>query len=242
MRIITLLMSVFFLQFTFLAAQNTERTTTDINGNVYKVVQIGTQLWFAENLKTNSYNDGTPIPHITANSEWSILKSGAYTYYENNKENFETYGNLYNWYAVNTGNLCPTGWRVPSEKDWNELSDYLGGDDIAAGKLKEGTTIHDCKVKAVGAKHCCDLEDYITLYWVLPNLDATDEFGFRALPGGVRYKGGAYLNLHSFGFWWTSTQINDNQASYRSMDYSNSRLSTYSNDKNMGFSVRCIKN
>ncbi|UCE18461.1 MAG: hypothetical protein JSV84_16660 [Gemmatimonadota bacterium] len=112
-------------------------TVTDIDGNVYKVVTIGDQIWMAENLKTTKFSDGEPIPNVTDNSEWCSRVTPAYCWYNNNSSNRDTLGGLYNWYAVNTGKLAPTGWHIPSEAEWNILISYLGGETVAGSRLAD---------------------------------------------------------------------------------------------------------
>ena len=109
----------------------------DIDGNVYETVQIGEQLWMAENLKVTHYNDGTEIPTGYSSSEWGNLSTGAYAVYGDNESNADPYGYLYNWYAVETGNLAPEGWHVATDDEYTALSDYLGGTSVAGGKMKE---------------------------------------------------------------------------------------------------------
>jgi uncharacterized protein (TIGR02145 family) len=136
----------------------------DFDGNIYPAVQIGSQVWMAENLKTTKLNDGTEIPNIPSVIEWAGLETPVYDYYMQDQEvNGSIYGPLYNWYTVNTGLVCPTGWHVPSVDEWNSLIQFLG-EDVAGNKLRETGTIH----------------------WSPPNADATNEFGFTALPGGFR--------------------------------------------------------
>ena len=138
-------------------------TVTDIDGNVYHTVKIGTQVWMVENLKTTKYNDGTPIPLVTANSSWAILTTPGYCFYNNDANvNKATYGAMYNWYIVNTGKLCPAGWHVPIDAEWTTLTNYLGSENAAGGKLKE-----------FGISH-----------WVTPNDGTTNSSGFTALPAG----------------------------------------------------------
>ena len=134
---------------------------TDKDGNTYKTIQIGTQTWMAENLKTTKYNDRTSIPLVTDATSWSNLSTPACCWQDNVPARKVTYGVLYNWYTVNTGKLCPSGWHVPSDAEWNVLTDYLGGENIAGGKLKES-----------GFKH-----------WNKPNTGATNETHFSALSG-----------------------------------------------------------
>jgi len=143
-------------------------TMTDIDGNVYETVTIGTQVWMAENLKVTHYRNGNTILHIIDWFSWFTL-TGAYCEYDNDVNNVAVYGRLYNWYAVNDSRyIAPVGWHVPSDAEWLTLVDYLGGDTVADGKMKEIGTTH----------------------WVSPNTGATNESGFSALPGGYRDYGG----------------------------------------------------
>ncbi len=200
----------------------------DIDSNTYHTITIGNQIWMAENLKVTRYNDGTLIPKVESDKDWDTLSYGAYCWYVNDMlKNKEIYGALYNWYAVETGKLCPVGWHVPTDSDWIVLSNFLGGDSIAGGKLK-----------SVGI-----LEDSTGL-WYSPNINATDEFGFSALPGGIRYTIGGYDfdERGANGYWWSSTEVSSSGLAWlRLMRCDKSNLFRYDGDKNAGFSVRCIK-
>ena len=189
----------------------------DADGNMYKTVKIGHQEWMAENLKTSNYNDTTEIPHIE--TDLFLETSGAWTWYSNSIIFGNQYGKLYNWFAMETGKLCPIGWHVPTEDDWNTLADYLGGAEIAGGKMKE---------------HLMDL-------WDPPNEGATNESGFTALPGGMVTSGDTYMWEGERGFWWTSEEVDEDNAAYRSLINGNVDLYQDSNDKNLGFSLRCIR-
>ncbi len=205
-------------------------TVKDIDGNIYNTTAIGTQCWMKENLRTTKYRDGTIIPMDSSGGEygnkigetWSSRTIGARTINRNNFDNLMTYGYLYNWYSVNDNKgLCPVGWSVPSDEDWTKLTNFLGYD--AGGKMKTtGTT-----------------------YWRHPNLGATDEVNFSALPGGYRSSGGDFYNIGFAGNWWSSTSIDSNRAWSRWI-YSNSselsRNSQCAGYKKEGLSVRCIKN
>ncbi|MBA7527477.1 hypothetical protein ES705_19653 [subsurface metagenome] len=174
----------------------------------------------AENLKTTKYNDGTAIPLVTNSTEWDNLTTPGYCWYNNDEASYKnTYGALYNWYTVNTGKLCPTGWHVPTDSEWTILTDYLGGYSVAGGKLKETGTTH----------------------WNSPNTGATNESGFTALPGGYRTNSGAFNNVGSNGNWWSSTESSSTYAWHRSMNYSSSNVYRDYSGKSYGFSVRCVR-
>jgi uncharacterized protein (TIGR02145 family) len=193
---------------------------TDIDGNTYKTVQIGTQLWMAENLKTVTYNDGTKIPLVTG-TKWNTMTTDGYCWYKNDYKNFgKIYGPLYNWYAVGTGKLCPTGWHVPTDSDWTTLGEYLGGEKTAGGKLKETGTVH----------------------WRSPNTGGTDDQGFNALPGGGRWVIGHFDLIYRRGYWWSSSGTdNDSEALTCILGYDESTFKITGTLKGSGFSVRCIK-
>ena len=197
-------------------------TVTDADGNVYHQVIIGTQTWMIENLKTTKYKEGTVIPNITDATAWNSLSTPSYCWYNNDEAtNKTTYGALYNWYAINTGILCPTGWHVPTDEEWSILGNYLGGESIAGGKLKETGTTH----------------------WVSPNTGATNETGFLALPGGERDFEGNFAAIGNYGLWWSSTEVGVGTAGawYRWLSYSDSQLKGDSFFKYLAYSVRCIK-
>lgn len=195
---------------------------TDIDGNKYKTVSIGTQTWMAQNLRTTKYNDGSSIPNIKNAIEWSKLTTGAYCSFKNtaNIDSIALYGHLYNWYSLNTGKLAPKGWHVPTDDEWNILITYLGNDGYEGDKLKETGTIH----------------------WNLPNDRATNETGFTALPGGSCGKFGDFDYIGDFGFYWTVSEFNSYDAWYWKLHcVSNTIMRSHDNGKRNGFSVRCIK-
>jgi len=195
-------------------------TVRDKSGNTYNTIKIGDQLWLAENLKTTRYNDGDSIPLVTDNTEWSNLTTPGYCWYDNDEMTYGYfYGALYNWYAVNTGKLCPTGWHVPTDDEWTTLVNYLGGESVAGGKMKETGTVH----------------------WSSPNTGATNESGFTALPGGYRGDLAAFRNIGTHADWWYSTQSGTTDAWSRSLSYD--VVNSYRNLRDMkyGFSVRCLK-
>ena len=196
---------------------------TDADGNVYTSVTIGTQEWMAENLRTTKYSDGTAIPNVTGDTEWSNLITGAWSHYDNDSSEYEaTYGKLYNWYAVNTSKLCPTGWHVPTDAEWTELTDYL-----AAGHSgTEGTAL-----KATSGWN----------YDGGQSGNGTDDYGFLGLPGGYRDDDGDFNNVGDSGYWWSSSQYSTDRALDRNLSFSSEYVYSYSFYKDYGFSVRCLR-
>ena len=193
-------------------------TMSDNDGNIYKTIVIGTQTWMAENLKTSKYRNGNAIPTNLSDATWQSTTSGAYTIYNNDAANNTAYGKLYNWYAVaDSRNLCPNGWHVPSDAEWTNLVNYLGGSSAAGGKLKSTSSL-----------------------WTAPNTGVTNESGFSGLPGGTRSING-YYNIGSNGLWWSSTVYSTTNAWYRYLNYSNGVLIRYNYNKQSGYSVRCLK-
>ncbi len=196
------------------------RPVIDIDGNGYDTVVIGTQTWMKQNLNSTHYRNGDTIPNVTNNTSWSNLTTGAYCNYNNNSTYATTYGRMYNWYTVvDTRNLCPTGWHVPSDAEWTVLTDYLGGASIAGGKLKEAGLTH----------------------WQSPNAGATNETGFTALPGGYRGSNATYGDIGYAGCWWSSTAITTTFVWYRYINNNYSSANGFDNTKTYGFSVRCLK-
>jgi uncharacterized protein (TIGR02145 family) len=194
----------------------------DIDGNIYNTVIIGNSAWMSENLKTTRYNDNTRIPNITENGDWSSLSTPAYCWYNNDAATGkDKYGAIYNWYAVNTGKLCPAGWHVPSEADWTALTDCLGGDSIAGGKLKEVGTLH----------------------WKSPNAGASNDFGFSALPGGYRtgLTAGSFRAFGYIGWWWASTESDVIWARSRTIAFDVGEIAKGQGYKRNGYSIRCVK-
>lgn len=202
-------------------------TVTDIDGNVYHTVVIGTQTWMLENLKVKKYRNGDPIPNVTNALAWENLTTGAYCDYGNNSTVSNEYGLLYNWYAVNDSRLlAPTGWHIPSQTEWQTLYNYLGGESVAGSKLKEAGNAH----------------------WT-DNTDATNTSGFTALPGGNRNGdttfSGIYIDyydLTNWGYFWSSTASTPKKAYNYWLSHNFSYIDPRDDLKSYGYSVRCIKN
>jgi uncharacterized protein (TIGR02145 family) len=214
----------------FTLTLQTENTNivTDIDGNVYQTVNIGDQVWMAENLKVTHYRDGTAITNVTDSGTWGNLTTEAYCIYNNNASNEnETYGALYNWYAVtDSRNIAPEGWHVPSEAEWQVLIDYLGGDAVASGKMKATGTIEDGNG-----------------FWFSPNAGATNESGFTAIPGGNSGNNGdvGYNIMGYLGYFWSSTAYNSSRAIGCYLYYDHSGVTYNSGLNSNGFSVRCVR-
>jgi uncharacterized protein (TIGR02145 family) len=201
--------------------QPTGGTVTDVDGNVYKTVTIGSQTWMAENLKTTRYNDSTSIPLVTDGTAWAGLSTPAYCWYNNDEITYKnTYGALYNWFAVNTGKLSPKGWHVPSDAEWSQLIAALVDSTTAGGKLKETGTAH----------------------WVSPNTGASNTYGFTALPGGSHYTNGSFYLNGKYGWYWSSTESSSTDAWHQYMQYNAAGIHRTAGSKIIGFSVRCVKN
>jgi len=190
-----------------------------IDNQRYKFIKIGNQVWMAENLKTAKLNDGTAIPLVTDNKEWSNLKMSGYCFYNNDEaDNKAKFGALYNWYSINTGKLCPSGWHVPSDAEWTTLINYLGGMVGGGGKLKETGTDN----------------------WESPNTGADNESGFAAVPGGYRFKDGTFLEISNYGLLWSATGAGATSAWNRYLYYNSSNTSRSSLNKKLGLSIRCL--
>jgi uncharacterized protein (TIGR02145 family) len=197
-------------------------TLQDIDGNNYNTVQIGTQIWMKENLKTTRYKDGSTIPLVSDNTSWSNLTSPGYCWFKNDASTYGgTYGALYNWYSVSTGKLCPDSWHVPTDAEWTMLVTFLGGPNLAGGKMKEQGTAH----------------------WISPNVGATNESSFTGLPGAYRDEGGGfYETVGHYGFWWSSTELSSTNAWDRGLRYETNEIRTGEGYKKVGMSIRCLKN
>jgi len=194
-------------------------SVTDIDGNIYPVIEIGDQCWTKENLKTTKYADGSVIPNVTLDAQWLSLTTGAWCNYENSAGNDAVYGKLYNWHTVSDPrNVCPAGWHVPSDAEWTTLINFLGGDSIAGGKMKTTTG------------------------WQAPNTGATNESGFSGLPGGTRYfLDGSFNTIGNVGTWWSSSELNAGNAWYRTLGYSSGNAYRNYYGKRYGLSVRCLR-
>ena len=194
---------------------------TDFDGNVYATVIIGTQEWMTENLKVKHYSNGDIVPNIANYSQWADLSTGAYCWYSNDEVTYrETYGALYNYYAVaDSRNLCPTGYHIPSDNEWIMLINYLDGGSVAGGKMKETGTVH----------------------WQSPNTGATNESGFIGLPGGYRDYDGTFFSIGASAYWWSSTEDPTNNVWFRNLSSDNANVYRNYGNKKGGLSLRCVR-
>lgn len=208
-----------------------EPFVTDIDGNVYQTVRIGDQCWMAENLRTSKYSNFDDVPFAGNAAEWAALTGPGHCWFNYgmfvNDSAFyaETYGLLYNWYAVDPAsngnrNICPDGWHVPSHSEWLTMVNHLGGSNVAGGKLKESGT----------------------LYWNAPNTGATNETGFSALPSGVRNPDGGYADfLGTNGHWWTTSPYNTDNGLFSGMGHATSSILLSNMNKKLGMAIRCVR-
>lgn len=205
-------------------------TLRDYDGNEYTTVTIGTQEWTVENLRTTRYSNGVVIANITDNATWAADTTGAYAWYSNDIATYkDTYGALYNWYAVNNANglvyfqkdgVEDEGWRVPTRNDFEILVAYLGGSTVAGGKLKEEGTTH----------------------WTTPNTGATDDYGFTMIPSGRRFQTGSFSLIGTYGILWTSTPGATGYAHDVTMVYNTDDVTFATTAPvNLGVAVRCVR-
>jgi len=212
-------------------------SVTDIDGNMYQTVIIGDQEWMKKNLQVTTYNDGNLIENVTVSQEWRDNVNGAYCYYDNDSANYAAdYGCLYNWYAIEDGNLCPSGWHVPTDEEWKQLEIYLGMSRAQADSTGNRGNDEGAQIKEVG-----------TTYWEDPF--GTNASGFSARGGSLRNYYGNFgiflepdiLGILWSGYWWTSTQEDTESAWFRSTDAESTKILREYKDKRWGMSVRCLK-
>jgi uncharacterized protein (TIGR02145 family) len=210
------------------------QTVTDIEGNVYNTVTLGSQVWMAGNLKTTKFNDNTSIPPVTDPATWTALTTPGYCWYNNDAGSYKaTYGALYNWVAVNTGILCPTGWHVPTYDQWIVLTDYLtnngygyagSGSDVAKSMASKSGWTTSTSAGSVGNDQA-----------------SNNSSGFTALPGGNRGVDGVFQEISTGTFWWSSTPYSPTYAYLRYLYYDSFYYNWARNDMLAGYSVRCLK-
>lgn len=202
-----------------IACSSTSGAVSDIDGNVYQTTLIGNQWWMAENLKTTRFSDGTEL--LSDSFTWTQYGIPVFRFYENDSTIASIYGNLYNWFtATDPRNVCPSGWHVPSNIEWEELIDFLGGEEVAGGRMKS------------------------SLLWEAPNVGGPHDSGFNALPGGYCNSSQFFIELNFGGFWWSTSESTtmQNAVVSRYMNTLSARCMSYSNYPYFGYSIRCVKN
>ncbi len=233
MKIVLILLAITIVPFYSFSQAKTEDKVTDIDGNIYNTIKIGTQVWLKENLKVTRYNNGDPILLVKDTVAWTSLTTPAYCNYNNSERIAQEYGRMYNYYTVtDPRKLCPAGTHVPDDAEWERLSDFLGGLKVAGGKMKEA-----------GTKH-----------WRSPNVMVidttngnfseipTEESGFSALPAGRQYHN-CYTFLGEYTQMWSVTQCeyDDDLVWCRYLTFSLPHLNRFTYKKHYGLSVRCLK-
>ena len=210
---------------------------TDIDGNVYQSVRIGKQVWTVENLRTTKYNNGEAIPHIAKSYSWDTLSTPGYCFYNNstNVNELKKWGALYNWYVVNTGNLAPAGWHVPSDEDWTELENYC----ISNGYNWDGSTIGNKIGKSLATSTDWIASD--TFGEVGNDMPSNNSTGFSCIPSGYRYDGGAFLGQNYGGYWWSTTEVDESDAWCHVLNFKREDLSRAAIYKQYGIPVRLLR-
>lgn len=192
---------------------------TDQDGNTYATIVIGTQEWMAENLRTTTYANGDPIPNVTDGTQFEGLTTGAWAHYNNDSQYENPYGKLYNWYTVDDPrNVCPTGWHVPTDAEYLLLTDYLGGDSVAGGKMKSTSGL-----------------------WNAPNTEATNSSGFSGLPGGYRVNDGSFYFIGEYCGWWSSAEYDTDNAWSHNLFYDSGNVDRGYYVKGYWLWVRCLR-
>lgn len=206
-------------------------TIEDIDGNIYRTTYVAQLCWLVENLKTTKYNDGSEIDNVTANQEWKSTTSGAYCAYDNDEENVENYGMLYNYYAVESGKLCPTGWHVATDEEWKQLESFVDSEFGPHTDVwdDEGWRGSDAAVKLKSESG-----------WL--GSGGTNDYGFTALPGGQRDEIAAmYQRKGEWGLWWSANEIEATNKYRRHISNHETKIARFPSHKNSGFSVKCVK-
>lgn len=202
---------------------------TDAQGNFYPTIIIGNQEWLAENLNTANYQNGDPIIEMVTNADWSSANQGGWCYYGNLPSNDDVYGKLYNWHAVvDSRNVCPAGFHVPDDNDWNEVKSFLipivGSVELVGNALKATGTIQQGNG-----------------LWNEPNTGASNLSQFSGLPGGTRFGSGGFYQMGNKGFWWSTTSLGSNSARLISMSSDSTSAHQTTAPEENGFSVRCMR-
>ena len=207
-------------------------TVKDIDGNVYHTLVIGKQVWLQENLRTKKYRNGKSIAKNSTKAQWSTDKIGACAVYDNDSIKENAFGLLYNWYAIaNPAGLCPVGWHVPKDSEWNAMVKYLDEYADTTELKRVQSEIAGGELKEIGYAH-----------WTTPNTGATGTSNFLGYAGGNKSIDGKCNDVGAYGYWWTATASSAAEAYGRLLSYFNGNIDRFKTSKNLGFSVRCVKN
>jgi len=229
----------------FITEIESGNTVTDYDGNVYQTVQIGSQVWMAENLKVTHYADGSAIPLVESNSAWDYLgySDKAYCWYDNSTANRDSYGGLYTWATVMDGavssttnpsgvqGVCPDGWHLPSDPEWKQLEMHLGMSQAESDGIGYRGTDEGGKLKEAGTTH-----------WSSPNTGATNASDFTALPGAARMYTGSFTGVGDIALFWSTTESDGSRAWIRSLANHRAEVTRFCSVRSGGCSVRCVGN
>lgn len=206
---------------------------TDIDGNTYETIELDGQCWMAENLKTTRFTDGSEIPNATDDTTWQNLTIPAYCWYDNDApSNKDVYGALYNGYTVETSNLCPNGWRIPSDEEWKQIEVHLGMSQLDADNIGQRGTNQGSQLAGNAALWSDN---------ILENNTGFGTSGFSAIPGGNRNFLGSFSSKGHNGYFWSSTEFNSSNAWMRTLGYTFTTILRYYGSKQYGHSIRCVK-
>lgn len=213
-------------------------TVSDIDGNIYNTVLVGNRCWMHENLKTTTYSNGTAIPNINSNGEWTSLTSGAFVWYDNNEAFKNIYGGLYNWFATTNDNgLCPEGWHVPTYEDWMELIFFMGGMESPYGN-----ELKSCRQENSPLAGSCNTSNHPR--WKEDTYSGnygTDQYGFSGLPAGVRNYYGSFFSMGDLALWWSQNEGEYDGGIGVRLHFYEGLIEMPETDKQNGQSVRCLK-
>lgn len=222
---------------------------TDIDGNFYQTVVFGSQEWMAENLKVKRYSNSAQITTGLSNNEWKNTTEGAYAVYpdngiqglESSDDVLNAYGALYNWFAVSDSRgLCPTGWHVPNDDEWTQLTEYILSNFSGVSQSNIGNNLKSCRQANSPLGGNCSTNEHPRWNSHDSNV-GIDSYGFSALPGGVRNVSGSHSFIGLRGFWWTQTEYQTSYAWNRTIYFHQGVVDRKASQRNEGLSVRCVK-
>lgn len=216
-------------------------SVTDIDGNEYKTVTIGDQEWMAENLRVTRFNNGDTLTGYLDDSEWESTQIGAYAYWDKDSTMLEAYGMFYNWYAIDDSrNICPSGWHIPSDYEWESLKEYLIDSYDVITTKNVGDYLKSCRQDGSPLGDNCDTQEHPR--WSGHDTHyGMDEFGFSALPGGMREADGNYEVVGYVGVFWSANEFTDKEALNSIFSYDEGDMLIGGKDYNTGLCVRCVK-